>query len=227
MKLTHINVSNRNIPSFAYLICEDNGKYFAPIFDSDNTVLDFRPVCCKTTPLIKVAVEQQINIEKNDCGLFAYYSVDKILIGDAEELVIQLFELSKKQDIHENRLEKFAAFAKKYDVFEVYLNEYYKHYGFSNGIVKLLAHAVTDNADIFANTCAIKIWKMLQKQRPNENDTIYLNCTGEGKIRASFCQAPFNVNVVSPGSLLPWKSQAPKNQRTSKFSVFNLVLKTV
>ena len=211
MRLTHINVFNREIPSFAYLICENDGKYFVPIFANDNTVLDFRTVDCKIPP-IKVKDEQQIEIEKGDHGLFAYYTVDNVLIADAEELVISLLELSKKQNMSESCLRSFEAFAKKYDVFTVYLKEYCKHYGYSDGTVKLLAHAATDNTNIFAKKWAIKTWARLQEQQPEVNSTICLNRTHEGEIRVSFGEEnkePGSKPLDSKDFILEWGNIPP------------------
>ncbi|MDR2571136.1 MAG: hypothetical protein LBD23_12740 [Oscillospiraceae bacterium] len=183
--MTHINVSNRKIPSFAYLICENDGELFVPIFDINNIVLDFKTINCNT-PLIRIRQEQQIEIEKGDQGLFAYYTVDNILIADAEELVIQLLELSKKQSMSQGCLRSFEAFAKKYNVYTIYLREYCKHYGYSDETIKLLMHAATDNTNIWAKKWAIKTWTSLQEQHPKLNSKICLNHTLKGEIRVSF-----------------------------------------
>ena len=186
MKLTYVNVSNEKIPSFAYLICEDDGKLFVPLFDIYNTVLDFKPVDCNT-PLIKVKEDQRIEISRGDQGLFAYYyTVDNILIADAEELVVQLLELSKKQNMTEDYLRSFEAFAKKHNAFTVYLEEYCKHYGYSDATARLLAHAATDNSNIFAKKWALKAWARMQEQRSEVTSTICLNRTLEGEINVSF-----------------------------------------
>ena len=186
MKLTYLNVFNKEIPSFAYLICEDEGKLFVPVFDNYNTVLDFKVVDC-TTPLIKVRDEQQIEIERNAHGLFAYYyNDDNIFIADAEELIVLLLELSKKQNLSDDYLRSFEAFAKKYDVFVVYLEEYYKQYGYSSGTVNLIAHAVTDNTNVYAKKWAHKTWTSMQKHQVEVSNTMRLNRTLEGGINTSF-----------------------------------------
>lgn len=189
MKLTYMGVPNTEIPSFAYLICEDDGKLFIPIFDINNTVLDFKSVDFNTS-LIEAKKEQQIEIEKGDYGLFAYYyNEDIIFIADAEELVIQLLEFSKKQNMSEDYLISFEAFAKKYNAYTVYLIEYCKHYGYSDRTVKLLAHAATDNTNTFAKKWALKAWARLQEQRPEEvSNTIRLNRTLEGEVSVGFAE---------------------------------------
>lgn len=165
MKLTHVNVFNIEIPSFAYMICEDRQTQYQPIFDKNNILIEFAEVKCQT-PVIPVEPDQQLELNISDTGLFAYHSSGEILIGDAEKLVPQLLSLAKRQKLSNDRLKSFEAFAKKYGVLDVYqIATVYEDYLSKNdtyGMIKLLLYAYNGEAGLLCKKWAIEPYKDLE-----------------------------------------------------------------
>jgi len=185
MKLTHLSVLDHNIPAFAYLICENEGKLYNPVLDENRILSDFVEVECKSS-LIPVELEKQIELKKGDRGLFAYHSAGEILIAEADELVSRLLELSKRQNLSDYYLSSFQTFAKKYGVFMVYLKEYFKRYRDFDSMAKLLVHVATDDTCTTYQQWAIKTWLKLKEQGTVPSDKILVNISPDGRIRTRF-----------------------------------------
>ena len=91
MKIKYANVDDKGFSSFAYIICEENGKLFSPVYNKRDRVAYFTEVEIVNTYLIDA--HSDVDLRVGDRRIFAYYCDNKVYIGDRKEISKILFSL--------------------------------------------------------------------------------------------------------------------------------------
>jgi hypothetical protein len=108
MKVKYINVNDLDTPSFAFIICEENGVQYTPEYNDKGIVIGFVKVIFEITKLVPINGDYEVMEGTN--GLYAYYTKDEIIIGSQGEVASELTDLIAHKDFPDfikNSIENF------------------------------------------------------------------------------------------------------------------------
>jgi len=84
MKIKYANVDDKEISSFAYIICEENEKLFSPVYNKWDKVAYFIEVDIVNTFLLEIY--HNIDLRIGNIRIYAYFCEGKVYIGDKREI---------------------------------------------------------------------------------------------------------------------------------------------
>ena len=97
MKIKYANVDNTDYPSFAYIICEENGIMFSPVYNRWNRVDYFTEVEIIHTN--KITINEDYIIRKGDACIYAYFCNNIVYLGKKRKIKTLLMSL-----LYENKI---------------------------------------------------------------------------------------------------------------------------
>jgi len=98
MKIKYVNVDDKEFSSFAYVICEENGKLFSPVYNKRNRIAYFTEVEIVNTYLLDTYENDDIHVGSR--RIFAYYCNYKVYLGEKGKIRAILLGLLDNNSIH-------------------------------------------------------------------------------------------------------------------------------
>ena len=84
MKVKYANVDDKAFPSFAFIICEEDGKLFTPTYKENGRIAYFAKVEIFTTYLLDIYENYDLQIGSK--RIFAYYCDGRVYTGNKRKM---------------------------------------------------------------------------------------------------------------------------------------------
>ena len=97
MKIIYANIDSMDFPSFAYIICEENGLLYSPVYNRWNRVEYFTEV--EIIHTFKININENLDIRKGDKCIYAYYCNNVIYLGEMKKIRAILMNLLNENKI--------------------------------------------------------------------------------------------------------------------------------
>ena len=97
MKIKYANIDNTDFPSFAYVVCEENGILYSPVYNKWNRVDYFTEIEIINT--CKIDIYENYDLRKGDKCVYAYYCDNVVYLGKMKKIKTMLLCLLRKNKI--------------------------------------------------------------------------------------------------------------------------------
>ena len=91
MLVKYVNIEDKIISTFAYVICEEDGVIYTPVYNKMNKITRFVEVTITNT--LKVDVDCDYDLQVGDTRLYAYYRHGAVYFGKEKKIKSILLEL--------------------------------------------------------------------------------------------------------------------------------------
>lgn len=84
MIVKYLNIDDKEISTFAFIICEENGILYTPVYNTKSRIAYFTDVTIKNTSLVEVYDKYDLNV--GDKRIYAYYCNYTSFLGNKNKL---------------------------------------------------------------------------------------------------------------------------------------------